>query len=478
MGRHERSNVRCVSNLNIVQQLLRQESAAQMPRKAKSGDTIGKYRIEKEINSGAMAVAYKATCAGETVFFKQYKSPTPTVAWYKKYVEYQQEIKRRVESTNAKNFSYRFVEFFEASFGCKNFFQVFEWVEGGKDLEHFLKDARVPGKVSWAQRLTLARVMMAGINAVHEAGIVHCDLKPPNIVLFEDNDIEAGYRLKVIDMDFSILKDQPPPWHGTDTGYVGTPLYFSPEHLRKGFVPIQPSDIFTCGLILYELLTGLHPYPDEDTYLDAALNWKAVPPKLLGDITGNPDAHETAVRILYQCLCPDAPKRPSAKDVNFALRGKFEGVVSDTPLPPVVEILPPVPVSEPGPPVIPAPIAPPPSPPLPSESEVRSTLRVELVSESGTSVMCGIRTDVGKHICGTLGEDSKFMSDIQFTLETDATGTSWVLSHNAKAKNQTLINGAFQVGPTVLKDGDVVSVGNAAKGIVKLPMTVRLSRGS
>jgi len=222
---------------------------------------------------------------------------------------------------------------------------------------------------------------------------------------------------------------------------------------------------------LYELLTGLHPYADEDAYLDAALNWKAVPPKLLGDIKGNPDAHETAVRILYQCLCPDATKRPTAKDVNFALRGKFEGVVSDTPLPPA---------PEPAPVVIPVPIPDPlpPSPPLPPESEIRSTLRLELVSESGKTLMCGIRTDVGKHICGPLGEDAKFMSDVQFTVETDATGKSWVFSHNEKAKNQTLVNGAFQVGPTVLKDGDVVSVGNAAKGIVKLPMTVRLSRGS
>lgn len=453
-----------------------------MPRKAKPGDSIGSYQIEKEINAGAMAVAYKATCAGETVFFKQYKSPTPTVPWYRKYVEYQQELKRRIEATNAKNFSYRFVEFFEESFGGKNFFQVFEWVEGGKDLEQFLQDARVPGKVTWDQRLTLARVMMAGINAIHEAGIVHCDLKPPNIVLFEDRDIAAGYRLKVIDMDFSILKDQPAPWHGTDTGYVGTPLYFSPEHLQKGYAPIQPSDIFTCGLILYELLTGSHPYPDEAGYLDAALNWRAPPPKLLGEITGGPGAHEVAVGMLRQCLCPDASKRPTAKDVNLALRGKFEGAApvsapptGESPTPPTAPTLPPPPTpsgagtSEPS-------RTPP--PPLPPDIETRATVRLELVSESGKTLMCGIRTEVGKHICGQMGEDAKFMTDVQFSVEPNATGTEWILTHSPSAKNQTLVNGAFPSGPVTLKNGDVVSVGNAAKNIVKLPMTVRLSGGA
>jgi serine/threonine protein kinase len=447
-----------------------------MPRKAKPGDSIGRYQIEKEINAGAMAIAYKAVCGGETVFFKQYKSPTPTVSWYQKYVEYQEELKRRIESTNAKNFSYRFVEFFEASFGGKNFFQVFEWVEGGKDLEHFLQDSRVPGKVTWDQRLTLARVMMAGINAIHEAGIVHCDLKPPNIVLFEDRDIAAGYRLKVIDMDFSILKDQAAPWHGTDTGYVGTPLYFSPEHLQKGYAPIQPSDIFTCGLILYELLTGTHPYPDESSYLDAALGWRAPPPKLLGEITGGPNAHDVAVSILRQCLCPEASKRPTAKDVNFALRGKFDGPVPES-VPPIGgSPTTPVPPTPPTPPVSPTPPMPP--PPLPPEVETRAGVRLELVSESGKTLMCGIRTDVGKHVCGPMGEDAKFMTDVQFTVEPNSAGTEWILTHSSSAKNQSLVNGVFQAGPVKLKNGDVVSVGNAAKNIVKLPMTVRLVAGT
>lgn len=451
-----------------------------MPRKAKAGDTIGAYRIEKELNAGAMAVAYKAARGGEAVFFKQYKSPTPTVPWYRKYVEYQQELKRRIEASSAKNFSYRFVEFFEGTFGGKNFFQVFEWVEGGRDLEHLLEEARKEGAVPWAQRLTLAKVMMAGINAIHEAGIIHCDLKPPNIYLFRDPDIEAGYRLKVIDMDFSILKDVPAPWHGSDTGYVGTPRYFSPEHL-KGEVPVLASDIFTCGIILYELLTGVHPYADESTYANAVTGWKAPAPLLLGQVNDSAELTETVRQLLHLCLHPDPKIRPTAKDVNLALLGKFAGALT---YPPASG---PPPSKEPAP-TRPAPTtsststsstststSPPPPPPPPEERRFQP---VELAADGGKVLMCGIRTDVGKHVCSGLGDDAKYMHDTkQFTLIPDEKCGTWLLEPNLAAKNQTIINGKAVTAPVTLNVGDVVGVGNESKGIVKLPLTVRLAAG-
>lgn len=451
-----------------------------MPRKAKTGDTIGSYRIEKELNAGAMAVAYKARCGDETVFFKQYKSPTPTVPWYRKYVDYQQELKRRIESTAAKNFSYRFVEFFEGHFGGKNFFQVFEWVEGGRDLEHLLEEARSTGAMSWTQRLTLAKVMMAGINAIHEAGIIHCDLKPPNIYLFHDPDIEAGYRLKVIDMDFSILSDVPAPWHGTDTGYVGTPRYFSPEHLNSQ-VPCQASDVFTCGIILYELLTGEHPYGDESAYAASVAGWKAKPPTLLGQICDSEDLTDKARQLLHLSLHPDKKVRPSAKDINLALRGRFTESIayppSSGPAPArSPEYRPSSPKeSTPG---SGSSTTPPPPPPPPLPPPERRFQSLELAADGGKAFVCGIRTDVGKHICISLGEDAKFMHDTrQFSLVPDDSTHNWILEPNTAAKNQTLVNGRAVTCPVVLAHGDVVGVGNEAKKIVKLPLTVRLREG-
>ena len=129
---------------------------------------------------GALAISYAAKSpSGEKVFLKQYKSPSAGLEWYKAYVDYQAELKRRIESSAAKRFCYRMVEFFEAVWGHDCYFQVFEFVEEGHDLEQILEKIREnPSAFSFEQRLTFAKVIMASINALHGAGVIHCDLKP------------------------------------------------------------------------------------------------------------------------------------------------------------------------------------------------------------------------------------------------------------------------------------------------------------
>ena len=65
----------------------------------------------------------------------------------------------------------------------------------------------------WARHVTWAKVFMSGIAALHESKIVHADLKPANAYLIKDPTIGAGYQLKLIDMDFSLLADRRAPWH-------------------------------------------------------------------------------------------------------------------------------------------------------------------------------------------------------------------------------------------------------------------------
>src|SRR4029450_12438554 len=134
---------------------------------------------------------------------------------------------------------------------------------------------------------TWTKVLLAGVAALHEARVVHCDLKPANAYLIADPTIGAGYQLKLIDMDFSVLADQRAPWHGHQ-GYVGSDNYRSPEPLTKGAVPGLASDVFTCGLILYELLAGVHPYWHEDQaeYAKRVRAYAIKPPALLGTMPG------------------------------------------------------------------------------------------------------------------------------------------------------------------------------------------------
>lgn len=435
-----------------------------MPRNPKPGDRIDDYRIIDLISVGGMARSYAATSpGGEKVFFKQYKSPTTTVPWYKGYVSYQAELKRRVETSTAKNFTYRFVDFFEADFGGVCYFQVFEFVEGGRDLEAVFNRAREnPRSVSWEQRLTLAKVMMAGINSLHEARIVHCDLKPPNIQLFEDKTIAAGYRLKLIDMDFSILSDRQAPWHGHQ-GYVGSPNYFSPEHLQgPAGVPQLPSDVFTCGLILYELLAGTHPYASEDpeAYAAASRAHRAPLPKLLGPMpTGASDAD--VADVLHRCLSPDPARRPTAKEVNLALNGKWKS--SSAPPSPSG--------AAPAPSPAPAPSAAAPAGDRGVAGRVLSKLT--LTAESGRKLEFSVRTLVGKHLLASLGPDARYFDAVQFVVEQGPAG-QWMVVPNVKAKNETMVNGKALTETANLKPGDVVGVGRESKGIVKLPLSVQI----
>ena len=151
--------------------------------------------------------------------------------------------------------------------------------------------------------------------------IAHADLKPANVYLIRDTTIAVGYQLKLIDMDFSVLTDHRAPWHGHQ-GYVGSDNYRSPEHISRGQVPSAASDVFTCGLILYELLAGHHPYwsDDQKEYAAAVMAYRAEPPRLGGLLTP-PASNAEVAATLHRCLSPDQSRRPSAAELRAVLSG-------------------------------------------------------------------------------------------------------------------------------------------------------------
>ena len=426
-----------------------------MGRNLSPGDNVNGYTIIELLNTGGMAQSYAAKTGSDAkVFLKKYKSPSVAIEWYKDYVQYQSEIKKRIEaSPTLKTMTVRFVDTFEAPAGPLTYFQVFEYVKGGEDLEQILARMQSePASFSWQQRIIFAKVIMTCIHGIHTAGIVHCDLKPPNLQLFKDTEIIAGYRLKLIDMDFSILKERQAPWHGKE-GYVGSPNYFSPEHLR-GEIPQTASDVFTCGLILYEMLAlGGHPYryEDETKYRDAVLAHAAAPPRLACLSEGAEDGG--IAQMLHRCLSPDPGQRPTAGDILDSLNSIPEASLTTTP------------------PVALAPSPPPSEATIPAAPTSEASGKLELKPESGTSLFFGIKTQVGKNLCRACGADAQFMDVHQFTVERDSSG-GWQIVPNAVATNETLLNGKTLSGPSVLNAGDVIGVGRESKGIVKLPLKV------
>jgi serine/threonine protein kinase len=292
-----------------------------MPRKLRQDDIIHGWRILHDIHVGPLAMSYAAlNDAGLKSFLKLYKSPTRTISWYQGFMDHQVAIHQRIERGPARAFTVRRFSGFEAEFGAAAvaYFQAFEFVEGGMDLESVTADIRSPKpRVSWPQRILMAKVLMAGVQALHDSGVVHGDLKPANVQVFPDSSIVAGYRLKLIDLDYAVLPDRLAPWHGRQ-GYVGTPGYYSPEHL-KGMAPAPASDVFTCGIMLHELLTN-HGNPfyglsDED-YRRATNEWKAPEARLAGKLKRR---EQGVVEIIRQCLHPDYTKRPTAAEVLAVL---------------------------------------------------------------------------------------------------------------------------------------------------------------
>jgi eukaryotic-like serine/threonine-protein kinase len=476
-----------------------------MAKKLKVGDEINGYRITRVFGPGAMAISYAAEGAGgQRVFFKQYKSPSVTLDWYRPYVRYQKELNRRIEESPARNYCVRLLEAFEAVWGGRTYFQVFELIENGNDLGGILEDehrsAGGRGRAIsladprlWERHVIWAKVLMSGVHALHQARVAHCDLKPDNAFLIEDPSISAGYQLKLIDFDFSVLTDEPAPWHGKQ-GYVGTDNYRSPEHLTVDAMPGAASDVFTCGLILYELLAGRHPYwsDDQAEYARQALSHSAPRPELGGTMPA-PANNEAVAEILHRCLAPRPEDRPTAAEVRDVLTGRAGAAVAGTTSVPgsAGEATAPTAAEDfASDTVAPGDAAPVPFPPPAAASEptpaaertsspsatgdeaLLRSQRIELTGESGRSMSLGVRTPLGKHAVRQFGDDFVHWDTEQCTLERRPDGV-WQVVPAAGTTNETLLNGVAIAAPQPLCENDVIAVGREAKGIAKLPLTVR-----
>jgi hypothetical protein len=297
---------------------------------------------------------------------------------------------------------------------------------------------------------------------------VHADLKPANALLIKDPSLSAGYELKLIDMDFSLLADRKAPWHGYQA-YIGTDNYRSPEHMTRGAIPTAASDIFTSGLILYELLVGDHPYWHEDQaeYAKRVRAYDIKPPALLGLMPPPADNAEVSA-TLHRCLSPDPGARPTASEIRAALSGRAPKTVT----------LPASTGTVAG--ILERPAGGGTSGTRPHRSPAAAavagakltTNRIQLVTSGGQSLPVGIRTEIGKAVLRRFGADADFWDDKQCIVERRPDG-QWIVTPAPGTVNETLLNGAPLTTSRPLNDGDVLAAGRSAKGISKLPLTAR-----
>ena len=297
------------------------------------GDNIKGYEILKLFDPGANAFSGKAKAPnGRIVFFKKYCHPGGSSPWLGDFIDYQKELKRRIQQDPfANKMCYEFIEFFDLSsttslIPLRVFYQVFEWIDGGEDLRGLLnKDRSSPGAVTWSQKILFAKMLTHGINAIHKAGIIHSDLKPENLYLIPEVTLAAKFKLRVIDMDFSVIDGRRAPWEEGGGGYVGTNGYMSPEHF--GGVPSKGSDAFTSALILSELLTGVHPaqrfLSNEIQYENAVIRGELTPIEINNPIERVSDL-SFLNKVLNGCLRKEVDRRPTMEQVLKALNGSLD----------------------------------------------------------------------------------------------------------------------------------------------------------
>jgi serine/threonine-protein kinase len=171
------------------------------------------------------------------------------------------------EARSAANLTHpNIVTIYDFGHDSGQFFIIMEYVEGN-DLKTVI---RSQGQQSVQQAVDLMIQIGQGVGYAHRAGLVHCDLKPQNILVSPDG------RVKITDFGISRALASITPEERADVVW-GSPKYFSPEQ-AAGNAPSPASDVYALGIILFELLTGELPF-EADTSADLAeLHQTAQPP--------------------------------------------------------------------------------------------------------------------------------------------------------------------------------------------------------
>lgn len=180
-----------------------------------------------------------------------------------------------------------------------NAFIVLELVQG-ITLRDAIKDL---GALHTTQVLQVSKAMLSALAQAHSSGVVHRDLKPENVLLSDDG------RIKVT--DFGLARELSA---NTDTGsLVGTVAYLAPEVIRRGKAE-TPSDIYSFGIMLFEMLTGKQPFRGDDAIQIAFMHTSERVPSAK---SLNQNADSSLDKLMLWCTEPNPENRPA--DASRAL---------------------------------------------------------------------------------------------------------------------------------------------------------------
>ncbi len=241
-----------------------------------------RYQLLERIGTGGMADVYRARdlMLERTVAIKILHET------YSNDKAFQDRF--RQEARAAANLSHpNIVTVHDFGFDHDQLFIVMEHIPG-KDLKTILRQR---GRYSVEEAIPLIVQACAGIGYAHRAGLVHCDIKPHNMIVTPDG------RLKVTDFGIARALSTIMPDERADVVW-GSPQYFSPEQ-AVGEAPSPSSDVYSLGVVLYEVLTGALPFtaPSSEELARMHLEENPIPPsEYVPDIP--PALEEIVLKVL------------------------------------------------------------------------------------------------------------------------------------------------------------------------------------
>lgn len=266
----------------------------------------GRYQIIEELGRGGMGRVYKVLDKDidEKVALKLLN---PEVAADEKIIKrFQNELKfaRKITHKNV-------CKMYHLAKKEETPYITMEYVPG-EDLKSLIKSKE---KLAGEEAISIAKQVCEGLVEAHELGIVHRDLKPQNIMIDEKG------RAKI--MDFGISRSLETKGVTEAGVIIGTPEYMSPEQVEGKEVG-KRSDIYSVGVILYEMVTGRIPF-EGDTALSIALKHKSEMPQEPRQI--NAQIPENLSRVILKCMEKDKEKRYEGADELLSELVKIEQAI-------------------------------------------------------------------------------------------------------------------------------------------------------
>ena len=264
-----------------------------------------RYEIIKKVGNGGMATVYKAkdTILNRFVAVKILRDEFTTDQEFIKRFEAEAQAAASISHPNI-------VSVYDVGNQDNLYYIVMELVQGKTLKEIILEEG---GPLPWKWSVNIAIQIASALEVAHKNNIIHRDIKPHNIIITEDGVAKVT--------DFGIAKAVS---NSTITAFgttIGSVHYFSPEHARGGFTDAK-SDLYSLGVVMYEMLTGKLPF-DADTPVSVALKHMQEEPEEPVDLNDKiPDAVND---IIMKDLRKDTNLRyqnatAMLKDLNMALK--------------------------------------------------------------------------------------------------------------------------------------------------------------